>query len=65
MRSSVIAAITTTATTIGRREAADGRVAMSGAVVTAALFPDLRERVNDTAVRMGTAAGPCGRLPRT
>jgi hypothetical protein len=46
MRSTVIAAITSAATASGRRDAPLGFTVMSGAIVTAALFPDLGGGVN-------------------
>src|SRR6476469_9736842 len=46
MRSTVIAAITSAATTSGRRDAPSGFTVMSGAIVTAALFPELGGGVN-------------------
>src|SRR5437588_5520073 len=46
MRSTVIAAMTSAATTSGRRAAPKGFTVMSGAIVTAALFPDLGGGVN-------------------
>ena len=46
MRSTVIAAMTSAATTRGRRAAPLGLTVMSGAIVTAALFPDLEGGVN-------------------
>ncbi|GGI31614.1 hypothetical protein GCM10010987_65290 [Bradyrhizobium guangdongense] len=53
MRSTVIAAITSAATTSGRREASWGFTEMSGAIVTAALFPDLGGGVNVATVMPG------------
>ncbi|WP_369726803.1 hypothetical protein AB8Z38_29740 [Bradyrhizobium sp. LLZ17] len=41
MRSAIIAATTSAAITSGRRAAPPGFMVMSGAIVTAALFPDL------------------------
>ncbi|GFD66727.1 hypothetical protein ksw1_27040 [Staphylococcus aureus] len=53
MRSTVIAAITSAATTSGRREVPSGFTAMSETIVTAELFPDLGGGVNVAAVVPG------------